>query len=165
MGRKMLSSLIVVAAVAALAACSSDPSYVPTGGPVVATSPVNEEHPGWQNPRCSGCHTTPHGGTYSFDQCSSCHGGNGAPQLTEAHFGWRTTDCGLCHVQTDVHGGQFTFAACGGCHDGNGAPPRPDPHWLEGCNDCHADGTAPWQACSHTGLEASAPLSCINCHR
>jgi hypothetical protein len=165
MGRKQLGTLIIAVAIAALAACSEDTGYVPTGGPVVASNPLSSEHAGWQSGRCSVCHDRPHGGAYAFDRCASCHGDNGAPALTEVHTGWSQVECGLCHVQADAHGGQFTLTACGGCHGGNGAPPRPNPHWLEGCNDCHADGTAPWRDCSHDGLEPSAPLSCIYCHR
>lgn len=166
MARKLPGFLILAVAVAAAPACTSvDDSYVPTGGPVVASNPVSESHPGWQMARCIGCHDNPHEGAYGFDACAGCHGGNGAPTLGEDHTGWSQVDCGACHVQTDAHGGLFTFAACGGCHGGNGAPARPAPHWLAGCNDCHADGTAPWQSCSHDGLQASAPQSCIYCHR
>jgi hypothetical protein len=148
-----------------LPACSSSPAFIEEGGPVTPVRPLGTEHPGWQQARCIDCHPEPHNLAYSFDQCAACHGDNGAPQLDPSHRGWRQTRCGLCHVQSDAHGGLFQFSTCGGCHGGNGAPPRPDPHWLAGCNDCHADGTLAWNACSHSGLETQAPGACLYCHR
>jgi hypothetical protein len=163
--RVQITKFIACLGALALVACSSPPSFIQEGGPVTPIHPLVAEHPGWQQPRCVDCHPQPHNQAYGFDECAACHGDNGAPQLTESHTGWRYVSCDVCHVQSDAHGGLFQFTACGGCHGGNGAPARPDPHWLDGCNDCHADGTLMWNACSHAGLAEQAPRACIYCHK
>ncbi len=70
---------------------------------------------------CTMCHTLAnvHGGERAIGQCSRCHGGNGAPPITEDHTGWELLDCGACHP-TGTHEGVYSFTDCGGCHGGNG---------------------------------------------
>jgi len=137
---------------------------------------LTEAHPGWESTGCTGCHSNvvDHAAGLEDIGCGSCHGDNGgalepatnpAPQLTDTHFGWLNADCGICHSASGTHGGMFELPACGACHGSNGGPLRPDNHWLTDCNDCHASGPEPWNACSHTGYELDAPRSCRYCHK
>jgi hypothetical protein len=162
--RKILVTIICLGVLATLG-CDA-PDYGERGS-VAPIHPVEEaSHPGWGFPNCTLCHSLDqvHEGDRTIGQCSRCHGGNGAPPITEDHPGWQLIDCGSCHP-TGTHEGAYSFTDCGGCHGGNGAPLRPENHWIEKCNDCHADGTLPWNDCSHDGLQVLAPDACLNCHR
>lgn len=223
--RRVLGGTAALLALASLGfplGCSADLPDLPRGEAPVQVLSLTEGtlpggHPGWGWPDCANCHATAHNSAFDLDQCSVCHGSNGAPTLgashsgwgldgcatchpnptshsgdlstsgcvgchgtngsaaslptvsipmvNEAHTGWGWANCGACHSDTGTHGGAYAMTSCGACHGGNGAPDRPRNHWLEGCNDCHADGPYPFNPYTHQGFEHSEPRACVYCHR
>ncbi len=128
---------------------------------------------------CEPCHgpPSPHGAAFSFDRCTHCHlhndgGGRpenrqeatGTPAIDDSHPGWGNADCVGCHPTSWPHQSAYSFTVCGACHGPNGGPDRPENHYLERCNDCHQDGPAPWNDCTHSGYELAEPKGCLNCH-
>ena len=83
-----------------------------------------------------------------------------APHLTDAHSGWKQTDCFGCHGSETVYPHEdFSEPDCGACHGYNGAV-HTDHASLDnpGCNACHNAETVP-----HFD-DFAFPDDCVQCH-
>lgn len=151
-----------------LGACEADLPDYPRGDPSQQVYPLTEDHPGWELASCQTCHAAAHRGMLGPDQCSICHGPNGAPALQAAHAGWGSADCTSCHDGVQDHPAGLTSSGCVGCHGTNGssatapaltAPQVTQEHtgWQRAdCGACHsASGT-------HGGIYEIT--SCGACH-
>ena len=105
-------------------------------------------HSGWRINDCTPCHDLPvtnhDSNILSVYECSSCHGGNGAPVLADTHSGWKDNNCttATCHAQPITgHEDNLALPRCASCHGGNGACARPWVTWhpKNGCStyNCH----------------------------
>ncbi|BDY04182.1 cytochrome c3 family protein [Ferrimonas sp. YFM] len=104
--------------------------------------------------------------------------------LSEAHFGWKVANCGMCHTPKDMDYGKHPSlvddrviepAKCAECHGNNGAPEGHDQ--KAGCYRCHFDMVGHGDAIEANftahpfeklGKGQSAtfpdPYSCVSCH-
>jgi all-trans-retinol 13,14-reductase len=125
------------------------PDAISSATPGVDSARLTDGHHGWGDADCYACHSLVHNDAgYSPDECSTCHGGNGAPERPLDH--------------ADDH--------CTGCHgDSHAGLEIPDPN---GCIACHRYAEAGEGECavssSHDlvvigagggGLSAAAALS------
>ena len=133
-----------------LVACDPDlPTY--ERGSLDAVRGLDENHPGWHQPDCRGCHATAvaHDGLFAAEHCALCHGGNGAVVLTDDHPGWTGAGCTACHAAPPGHDPTLPNEGCGTCHGANGSallpPVNPTPQltalhtgWERAdCGQCH----------------------------
>lgn len=151
-----------------LGACEADLPDYPRGDPSQEIYSLTSEHPGWQEARCDTCHAEAHRGMLGAEECSICHGPNGAPALGASHPGWGTATCDGCHDAVPGHPTGLTPSGCVGCHGANGSSASPpvltppqvtEAHagWQRAdCGACHsASGT-------HGGSYAAT--TCGACH-
>jgi hypothetical protein len=116
---------LAVACVCGAAACEEGADAPATStlgtGPAYGVPPLlDEQHPGWTNPNCDGCHVLPAPGHTVKDRfvCAQCHGGNGACLPNGYNAGYNehkpSDDCVSCHT-----GGKHRFTrsdVCSNCH-------------------------------------------------
>jgi len=81
------------------------------------------------------------------------HATPAAPQLTDAHQGWKNPKCLTCHTYDQHNDGDDPYL-CAGCHGNNGAPNRHND--VAKCSTCH--GTP------HGTEGFPDPLACKACH-
>lgn len=161
--------LLGAAALLSVAACEPDLPDFPRASPTPQVLPLSADtHSGWRVAHCDPCHDGVHQGAFATGDCATCHGGNGAPTLTQAHQGWALGSCAGCHPSVAGHAEGLTPAECAGCHGDNGAglsPPAPAVPTLDAthfgwtradCASCH-------DASAIHGPEV-APYTCGGCH-
>jgi phytoene desaturase len=96
------------------------PDAVSAATPGVGSALLGGAHSGWGQVDCYACHSLVHNEAgYSPDECSSCHGSNGAPLRPLGH---QDEACGSCHA--DSHPLELSDpVACRACH-GYTEPPE-----------------------------------------
>jgi len=152
--------ILFVFVIISLGACNSVPPDCTDRSNILGRG-----HSGWLKSDCtqSQCHNLPvinHNSNISLSDCSSCHGVNGAPVLTDNHTGWKDNNCTPCHSSLTSHNDSLILSECATCHGGNGAPVLTDKHtgWKDNnCTPCHAQPI--------TGHEDNLALPrCATCH-
>ncbi len=90
------------------------PDAVSSATPGVASGQLDQEHGGWGQVDCYACHQRVHNDAgYSPDECSTCHGGNGASELPLQHD---DSSCLSCHGSSHTEVAIPEPSGCLACH-------------------------------------------------
>jgi predicted CXXCH cytochrome family protein len=103
-------------------------------------------------PKCSSCHTAPHGPAESLLECLACHTNPHQPLVSIPEPANLEGRCQLCHSEVaaslTAQVSKHTEQKCSSCHsEKHGRIPQ--------CNECHAN---------HSPMASLTTPDCLGCH-